>query len=73
MNMKEKEKIIKSMEFVWSRNDKKVSWELTGDDLSKRMHVVLNGTESRQSDTTVSVSIPTSIASWKEILQQMVR
>ena len=73
VNMKEKEKIIKSMEFVWSRNDKKVSWELTGDDLSKRMHVVLNGTESRQSDTTVSVSIPTSIASWKEILQQMVR
>lgn len=71
--MKEKEKIMKSMEFVWSRNNKEVSWELTGDDISKRMHIVLNATESRQSDTTAAVSIPTSIASWKEILQQMVR
>ncbi len=73
VNMKEKEKIIKNMEFIWTRNNKEVSWEMAGDDLSKRLHVVLHGTETRQSDPTTSVSIPTSMASWKEILQQIVR
>lgn len=61
------------MEFIWTRNNKEVSWEMTGNDLSKRLHVVLHGTETRQSDPTTSVSIPTSMASWKEILQQIVR
>jgi len=71
--MKENQKVVKNVEFYWTRKDKKVFWEIIGDDVSRRLHLALSGEESRESDTTVSVAIPTSIASWKEILQQMVR
>lgn len=73
VDMKENEKIVKNVEFYWTRKDKKVFWEIIGDDVSRRLHLALSGEESRESDPTVSVGIPTSIASWKEILQQMVR
>lgn len=73
VDMKEKDKVVKNVEFYWTRKDKKVFWEIIGDDVSRRLHFALSGEESRESDPTASVSIPTSIASWKEILQQMVR
>lgn len=64
---------MKNVEFFWTRKDKRVSWEIIGDDNNRRLHFVLSGEEKRESDPTASVTIPTSIASWKEIMQQIVR